>query len=142
MESNTVTDQTTKSIDVVARAVEALQSWDMDTYASLLADDIVWEGVGMDYMPGGGRYEGKEVMLNELGPVVASIYDTSSFTFDVKSVTGAEDTVIHEWLVTARTAYGRPYESRYCVVFGVTDGLVSSIREYTDTRYAQRLLFP
>jgi uncharacterized protein len=142
MKADTVTDQATKTRDVVARAVEALRTWDMETYASLLADDIVWEGIGMDYMPGGGRYEGKDVVLTEFGPIVASIYDTTSFTFDVKSVTGNEDTVIHEWLVTARTAYGRPYENRYCVVFGVTDGLVSSIREYTDTRYAQRLLFP
>lgn len=142
MEAHDLTDRSAESQAVVERAVEALQVWDLESYAALLADDITWQGMGMDYMPNGGLFEGKEAVLGDLGLTVQSIYDTSSFKFDVKSVTAAGDTVIMEWVVDAKTAYGRPYQNVYCVVFVVENGLISAMREYTDTRYAKALLFP
>lgn len=142
MEAHGLTDRTAESQAVVERAVDALRTWDIDTYAALLADDITWQGMGMDYMPSGGLFEGKEAVLGDLAETVQSIYDTSSFEFDVKTVTAAGDTVIMEWLVDAKTAYGRPYQNVYCVVFVVEGGLITTMREYTDTRYAKALLFP
>ena len=42
----------------------------------------------------------------------------------------------------ARSRAGIEYDNEYCGVFLVEDGRIRAVREYMDTGYAARVLFP
>jgi len=52
------------------------------------------------------------------------------------------DTIALEWHVSARSAAGDPYENDYCGIFVIQDGKIAAVREYLDSGYATRVLFP
>jgi ketosteroid isomerase-like protein len=47
-----------------------------------------------------------------------------------------------EWHVHARSATGSLYDNNYCGIFAIHDGKITAVREYLDTRYAVKVLFP
>jgi ketosteroid isomerase-like protein len=47
---------------------------------------------------------------------------------------GEGDVVLAEHRMSATLANGRPYVNDYCFAYEVTDGRVTAIREYMDTR--------
>ena len=142
MESAIAGDQATQARQVVERAVDALVRRDLEAYLETLRDDVVWEGMGMDYLPNGSRYEGKDAIVRDLLPTLTEVYDLETLAFDVRGIVADGPNVVVEWVVNAKTPRGRSYDNvAYCVVFSVTDGAIGAVREYTDTRYAKRVLF-
>ena len=141
MAAQLVTSTGTESRALVERAVGALGQGDLETLASCVADNVTWELVGQDYFPGGPVFAGKEACVRELAPAAAAVYDLSTFSLTPRSVIAEGDTVAVEFGLTATTARGRSYSNSYCLVFTVAEGLIRSVREYTDTRYAHRILF-
>lgn len=133
--------RTATAREVAERAVQALGDGDGETMVALLADDVVWEYVGGDYMPAGGRFDGLEAILEQMLPMAVQILDPTSFTMERGAVIGDGPTIAVEFTLEGKTADGRPYRNRYCVVFEIEGGLIRHAREYTDTRHSKRVLF-
>jgi len=62
-------------------------------------------------------------------------------TIDLRRCVNEEDTVVVEANATSATAEGVPYDSPFVCIFETRDGLIVSMREYSDTR-AQAAVFP
>jgi ketosteroid isomerase-like protein len=128
--------------EVVMRAVEAVGRGEVDGVARELHDDVVWDVVGATYMPR-HHFEGKDAAIHDFLEETASpLFDFSvAPTLNVTGVAADGPTVVIEWTFAARSAKGRDYENSYCVVFEVTDGLISAVREYCNNEVAKRVLF-
>jgi ketosteroid isomerase-like protein len=131
--------------EVVVGALEALGDLRVEDFVASLTEDVVWRIVGGDYMPNGGKFDGKQEILTKLIPMAGSIYDLSTFGLEIKAVYSDpdSDSVVVEFALTADTPLGARYDSApHCAIFAVRDGLIANGHEYVDTRYAQRILFP
>ena len=112
MESAIAGDQATQARKVVERAVDALVRRDLEAYLETLGDDVVWEGMGMDYLPNGSRYEGKDAIVRDLLPTLTEVYDLETLAFDVRGIVADGPNVVVEWVVNAKTPLafgGRSY---------------------------------
>jgi ketosteroid isomerase-like protein len=143
MASEALKDKSAESRAVVVRTLDAFARVDLQVLHGTFKDDVVWDVIGGSYLPQGGHYVGKEAVIQGflVGFVTTTFDFTAPFKFDIKSVSADGPTVVVEWVMGAKTARGRSYENHYCVVFTVADGLVQSVREYTDTAYQLRVLF-
>ncbi len=105
------------------------------------ADDATW--TILTDLPIAGPWRGRDQIVDEfLGGLVGALFDTGSHVFEFPTMLAEGDTAVLEWRVHARTAVGRPYENDYCGLFVIRDGKIASVREYLDTHYAAKLLFP
>ena len=77
--------------------------------------------------------------LQRLG---GTLFEPGSQHFEFPLLIAEGTTVVLEWRVSARAHTGVAYENEYCGVFVVDDGHIREVREYLDTRYAARILFP
>lgn len=128
--------------EIALRTVEAIAKGDVVLLDSCLAEDVVWQVMGADYMPFDGRYEGKAAVMRDLIGTIAAVLDISTFDIEVRNVVCEADRAVVEWLLSVQTKTGRAYQDvDYCAVFTVRDGLVREIHEYTNTGYAKRVLF-
>jgi uncharacterized protein len=143
MGSDGLTRESAESSAVVKRTLEAIARVDTEGIVNTFQDDVIWDVVGGDYLPAGHRYQGKKAVLQDfLIGTVLSLFDFKApFKFEVTSFHADGDTVIVEWSLAARTVRGRDYQNSYCLIFTVKDGLIQSIREYTNTEYAKRVLY-
>lgn len=141
MEAAASQDQTSVSRAVVVRALDALGGADVDAFASTLADDVRWEMMGQDYLPGGAVYEGKEAVMRDLVAIVDDLYDLNTFSLTMGNIVAEGTVVFSEFLLEATTVKGQPYRNNYVFVFEVANGLISAGREYTNTLYAKQVLF-
>jgi uncharacterized protein len=128
---------------VVQGVVDAIRGGDVEAIATLVADDVVWEVVGADYMPRGHRFTGRRAVLEDflVGTVLDAFDLTRPITIDVVGLHVDGPTVVAEWTVDATSAGGRDYHNNYCVVFTVSAGRIDAVREYCDTEHAKRVLF-
>ena len=62
-------------------------------------------------------------------------------TVDLRRCINEGDTVVVEGNATGATTDGVPYDSPFVCIFETRDGLIVSMREYSDTR-AQAAVFP
>ena len=63
-----------------------------------------------------------------------------AFSIDLLRCINDGDTVVVEALATGTTPDGEQYETPYICVFETRDGLIVSMREYSDTRMAADVL--
>lgn len=142
MESSALASPDVDPKAIALRLVNAIADGDAETLESCLADDATWQVMGADYMPSNGLYVGKQAIMGDLIGTMVTVFDIETFHIDVKNVIEDGSTVVVEWRLTVQTTHGRSYENvDYCVVFNVANGTVRTIHEYTNTRYAQRVLF-
>jgi hypothetical protein len=127
-------------VSVVERFLDAFRLGDAEKLVACLSDDVVWQPMGMDFLPNGSRYEGKQAFLNDFLPDALALYDMSTWQFDGRVVASDGPVVVVEWVVKAKSARGRDYENRYCVVLTVAGDGIRDVREYTDTGYMKRVL--
>jgi ketosteroid isomerase-like protein len=120
--------------------LDAFRRADVEALIGCLGDDVIWEPMGMVFLPHGTRHDGKEAVVRDFLPDAMSLYDMSAWEFDGEVIAADGDVVVVEWIVKAKSARGREYENRYCVVLTIRDGKLRHVREYTDTRYMQRVL--
>jgi hypothetical protein len=127
--------------EVAERAFAAAERGDFDEYLGYYADDASWELPSADFFPEGRRWEGKESLLHDfLRGTYAAYYDLDNTRLKVTSVHGGEDHAVVEFTLTGKTTKGRDYRNNYLVFLKITDGLVRSGYEWTNSEYQKRLL--
>ena len=119
---------------VVLRYLEALRTGDRDTAKACVAVDAVW-----DAPPslGSARIEGREAIFDKYFAVDEGLFETGTASYDlaVESCIAEGERAAVELLHRARTIDGRPFETRYCMVFTVRDGEIATAHEHLDSLY-------
>lgn len=132
--------------DTVLALHAAYMTGDAERITALLHPDVIWVapagnatqvalglGAAEDAGPPRGRND-----LDRAAIVSFMVNDFPRFfidaSFDRRAAIAEGDTVLVEHRMTAQLPNGRSYINDYCFVYQVTDGKVSSIREYMDTR--------
>jgi ketosteroid isomerase-like protein len=132
---------TSTPIDVVRGYLDALLAGDLEAIRGYFAPDAVWR-MHSD-LPLGGPWVGRDAIVDDfLSTLGGSLFTAGSQSFDFPMLIAAGENVVLEWRVRATTAAGEPYDNEYCGVFVVRDDHIHEVREYLDTRYAARLLYP
>jgi uncharacterized protein len=125
---------------VVSEFIDAVYAGDTDRLTAVLAEDAVWEFPGP--LPVQDTYHGRDAILNDmLGTRAMPLYEPGSLSCEVTSLIGEGDTVAAEWRGRARSAKGKPYDNLYSFFFTVSDGAITSLREYCDTYYVKEVLY-
>jgi len=125
----------------VQRYLDALVAGDMATIRDSFTEDATWSMHGD--LPIAGPWKGRDATVDDfLTEVGNELYEPGTVTFDFPLLIAEGDTVVLEWHVHARARSGTPYENQYCGVFDCRDERIHEVREYLDTRYAARTLFP
>jgi hypothetical protein len=131
----------TRPKQVMQRYLDALVAGDADTIRDSFAADATWS-VRAD-LPIAGPWQGRAGIVDDfLGGVVGTLFEAGSHVFEFPTMIAEGDTVALEWRVKARSAAGETYENDYCGFFVIRDGKIAAVREYLDSRYAARVLFP
>ena len=126
---------------VIRRYLDALLAGDLATIRASFAVDAVWSMHGD--LPLAGPWHGRDRIVDDfLSTLGATLFEPGSQSFEFPTLIAAGDTVALEWRVKARSAAGADYENAYCGIFVVRDGQIQEVREYLDTRYAARVLYP
>jgi ketosteroid isomerase-like protein len=126
---------------VITRYLDALVAGDVETLRDSFAEDATWT-VQAD-LPIKGPWQGRDEIINGfLGGVVGKLFEAGSHVFEFPTIMAEGDTVALEWRVQARNAAGEAYDNLYAGFFVVRDGKITTVREYLDSRYAAKLLFP
>jgi uncharacterized protein len=104
---------------------------DLEEGFTLLSDDFTYwslfTGVSFD----------KETLHQALERLRQLLY----LTIDLRRCINEGDTVVVEANATGATSAGVPYDSPFVCIFETRDGLIVSMREYSDTR-AQAAVLP
>ena len=127
---------------VVQGYLDALVAGDLDRVRASFAPDATWTIYGD--LPIAGPWHGRDAIVDDfLTTVGGGLFEAGSGPhFEFPTLIGEGDTVALEWRVAARSAAGAEYRNNYCGIFVVRDGQIAAIREYLDSDYARRVLFP
>jgi len=133
---------TTDAKAVVQGYLDALLAGDLEGIRACFAPDATWTIYGD--LPIAGPWHGRDAIVDDfLGTVGWDLFEAGSGPeFEFPTLIGEGNTVALEWRVTARSAAGADYRNHYCGIFVVADGRIAAIREYLDSEYAKRVLFP
>jgi len=136
------TTTTTDAKAVVQGYLDALIAGDLEAIRGSFAADATWTIYGD--LPIAGPWHGRDAIVDEfLTAVGTTLFEPGSGpNFEFPTLIGEGDTVALEWRVDARSAAGTEYRNSYCGIFVVADGRIAAIREYLDSGYAKRVLFP
>jgi uncharacterized protein len=125
----------------VQRYLDALLDGDIDVIRDSFTEDATWTMHGD--LPIAGPWKGRDAIVDDfLQQLGATLFQAGSQLFEFPLLVAEGDTVVLEWRVHARSRNGEPYENEYCGVFLVEGEQIRAVREYMDTRYAARVLFP
>jgi uncharacterized protein len=126
---------------VVQDYLDALLEGDLEAIRESFAEDAIWSMHGD--LPMAGPWRGRDAIVDDfLVAFGGSLYEQGSQSFEFPTLIAEGDTVALEWKVQARSAAGADYENEYCGIFVVRDGRIQEVREYLDTAYTARVLFP
>jgi uncharacterized protein len=126
---------------VVQRYLDALLEGDLDTIRDSFTEDATWSMHGD--LPMAGPWHGRDRIVDDfLLGFGGSLFEQGSPAFEFPTLIGEGDVVALEWRVRARSAGGEDYDNEYCGIFEVREGRIAAVREYFDSRYAARVLFP
>jgi ketosteroid isomerase-like protein len=132
---------TNASKAVVGRYLDALLSGDVAEIRDSFDEDATWTIHGD--VPFAGPWLGRDRIVDDfLTEVGGRLFQAGSHSFDFPTLIGEGETVALEWRVRAKTARGDDYDNRYCGIFVVRDGRIHEVREYFDSAYAARVLYP
>jgi len=133
---------TTDAKAVVQGYLDALLAGDLEGIRACFAPDATWTIYGD--LPIAGPWHGRDAIVDDfLGTVGWDLFEAGSGPeFEFPTLIGEGNTVALEWRVTARSAAGADYRNHYCGIFVVDDGRIATVREYLDSDYAKRVLFP
>ncbi|MFI5321460.1 MAG: nuclear transport factor 2 family protein [Myxococcota bacterium] len=124
---------------LVQRYLRAMSSGD-PALPDLLTDDVTWWVPPSS--PLGGLEQGKPAVLALMASGVG-LYDMSvPFQIEIEAMVADAEWVAVQLVMSARTARGEAYRNHYHFAFRVRGGRICAVKEYVDTLYAQRLLFP
>ena len=118
---------------IVRQWWKALERGDIPTVVNSLADDMVWEVMGMDELMPITIFRSKEVVARDLLPIFSQMYDVKNLEFDITNMIAEGSTVAMEFTINAILLNGRAYKNvKYVAVVKVDNGKIKSMREYAD----------
>lgn len=127
--------------DVVRHYLDVLVAGDLEGIRECFAPDATWTIFGD--LPIAGPWHGRDEIVDEfLATVGARLFRAGTQSFEFPLMIGDGENVALEWRVRAQSAAGAEYENSYCGIFIVREGLIAEVREYLDSGYAKRVLFP
>ncbi len=116
-------------VDVIRAAHDAFQQQDIEGVLSALAEDVAWKIPAS--LPWGGTYNGREDVAGFFG-LLPEYFEQLELHPD--ELIEAGDRVIDIGFMRGRgTLGGDPFESRYCLVWHMRDGLAVEMEEFSDT---------
>ncbi|MFA7555803.1 MAG: nuclear transport factor 2 family protein [Spongiibacteraceae bacterium] len=113
---------------------------DIDYITSILAEDATLFVNGQ--IPGCGLMVGRQAILDQWFGVIKENLKMDTITMEFKRVFEDKNTVIVESASKSFTKDGRPYNNTYTFFFEIEGNQIKAFREYPDTEYASRVLFP
>lgn len=125
---------------VVERYVSILQAGDGEALRDMFSPDATWRMAGE--LPMSGTWAGRDTILDDFLAGALGSYRPGSIAIEVTGLVADGETAVLEWTTRAVTRAGAQYENECIGVFTVRDGQIQSVREYMDTGYAQRMLYP
>ena len=109
---------------------------DMESCLALLADDLVWRGIGTTKFS--GTYEGKDAVLADLvAPLFSSL--KAGIHTTIEAMIGEGDRVVVQSAGRAETLDGREYNNSYIHIFTVRNGQILEVTEFSDTALIERV---
>ncbi len=132
---NTTTTHDTRQL--FAQFVQAHEQGDIPAIKKLVTDDVTWH---LPPSAGVGPFTGADRVRTALaGGAADNWLDVSTIKRIVTRIVVDGDTAVALESKTARTHSGEHYANDYCWVLTCRDGLISQIRNYTDTLLADRV---
>jgi ketosteroid isomerase-like protein len=128
---------TQETRQLIARFLEAHERGYAQAIRELIAEDATWH---LPPSAGVGPFTGPDQVSAALAGTAADNWlDVSTIKRHVTKVVVDGDTAVALESKTATTHGGEYYVNDYCWVFTCRDGLISQIRNFTDTLHADRL---
>ena len=125
------------SKEIVLRAWGEFASLDPERVAAVFAPDAEWlappDNATALAIDGTSHLVGRDRIVRFLTEEFGTVF-VADVKVDFTGVFADGDTVVVEERMQATLAHGGHYENDYCFVFEVTDGLITRVREYMDTR--------
>ncbi|MFE3196147.1 nuclear transport factor 2 family protein [Nocardia sp. NPDC059240] len=133
---------TAETRTVIENYITALRTGEaVPRRAEFFAPDATWTLIGD--LPTSGTWVGPDQIFHGFLPAMLARFDTTKpMSQEVRGVFADGDHAIAEWTTCATTLAGEDYANDVMISFRVTDGRIAEAREYFDTAYAARLLFP
>ena len=128
---------TPETRQLIARFLEAHERADAQAIRELITEDATWHlppSAGVSPFTGAGR-----VSAALAGSAADNWLDVSTIKRHVTRVVVDGDTAVALESKTATTHGGEYYANDYCWVYTCRGGLISQIRNFTDTLHADRL---
>lgn len=130
----------TDPVAVVTRYIEAVRDGDTEAIAASFAADATWVYPGD--LPLSGTWRGRDAILGDFLGQLGGLFEPGTpLTLEVTGLLSAGDQVVAEWTSSATARGGAAYRNHNIGVFTIRDGKIASVREYTDTQLAERILF-
>ena len=116
--------------------LDAVVESDREKMVAVCRNDFVWTYVptsmGMKPLAGNAAFA-------YLSTVIGANFKAGSLRYGVlRSLEGVDDVVL-ELNVKATALNGKPYDNFYVMWFEFRDGLISELREHTDTKYVDKV---
>ncbi|MDQ1031858.1 ketosteroid isomerase-like protein [Streptomyces umbrinus] len=127
-----------KNKETVRAFIDALNRQDLAGLDALLADDATWTVCARD-IPGAGSHE-KKVVLERILPTMLAIFEAGEPRTEITRIVAEGDVVCAEAVSHGRLLHGAVYNNQYSHVYEVRGDRIASIREYTDTDYAAKIM--
>jgi uncharacterized protein len=135
MAMTAATTQETRQL--IARFLAAHERADAPAMRELITEDATWH---LPPSAGVGPFTGAEQVSAALaGGAADNWLDVSTIERKVTGIVVDGDTAVALETKTATTHGGEQYLNDYCWVYTCRDGLISQIRNFTDTLHADRL---
>ncbi len=124
------------------RLYSALSSGDLETWAAMHSDDVVFNVNGSTAVS--GRTAGKDTVMQELLPLLFTRIKPESARIGInwKCMCAGDNRAAVIFEGVSETLEGEPYNNRYLQIleFG-NDGLICEAWEFFDTALAETVLF-
>jgi ketosteroid isomerase-like protein len=130
--------QTEKNKETVRAFIDALNRQDIAGLDALLTDDATWTVCARD-IPGAGTHE-KNAVLERNQPTMLEIFLPGEPQTRITRLIAEGDVVSAEAVSHGRLVHGAVYNNQYSHVYEIRGDRIASIREYTDTDYAGKIM--
>lgn len=123
--------------DVARSWLEAVGRGDLETFRSLVTDDIVHTVTGTSVLSGDRDLAGLLQLVSQLKQ-----FTVAGLRFEFSHFTEEDDRVAVEFTGTAELINGTRYDNVYHLLFHFRDGKVARVKEYLDTQLVSDTIGP
>jgi uncharacterized protein len=116
--------------DALKRGYEGFNQGDVETVASIFADDISWEGPNTDGVPMSGKHEGKDAVLGALGQI-GELFD--EFHVSPDEIVEDGETLVVLSHVEGKSKAGNEIKMPGVEVWRMSGGIAQRVQSLLDT---------